>query len=128
MNKWEALENVLNNYHENVPEDFWLDEEFVFHACHWNGFNFRFANLSLKKNKKFVLKIIKYWGYSFEYADDKLKRDRNFILEALSFNASIFKHIDPSLKNDKHFISEVLKTCHFASDYFDENFEKKQNL
>ena len=44
MNKWEALENVLNNNHENVPEDFWLDEEFVLNACHWNGFNFRFAN------------------------------------------------------------------------------------
>ena len=57
-----GIEKLLNDFHEDVPENFWLDEEFVLHACHWNGFNFKFANLSLKQNKKFVLKIIKYWG------------------------------------------------------------------
>ena len=58
MNKWQALEKLLNDFHGDVPDNFWLDEEFVLHACHWNGFNFKFADLSLKQNKKFVLKII----------------------------------------------------------------------
>ena len=29
MNKWQALEKLLNDFHEDVPENFWLDEEFV---------------------------------------------------------------------------------------------------
>jgi len=125
MDKWQALEKLLNDFHEDVPEYFWLDEEFVLHACHWNGFNFKFANLSLKQNKKFVLKVIKYWGYSFEYADDTLKKDRSFILESVLLNASIINHIDPVLKKDKNFISEVLKTCHLTSEYIDNSFEIK---
>ena len=74
MDKWKALEKVLNNDHENILEKFWSDAEFVFHACHWNGHNFRFAHSLLKKDKKLVLKIIKYWGYSFEYADENFLR------------------------------------------------------
>ena len=101
MNKWQALENILNNQHENVPNEVWSDEEIVFHACHWNGYNFRFANSLLKSNKKFVLKIIKYWGYTLEYADENIKKDKKFILDAVKYNASVIKYIDPELRKNK---------------------------
>ena len=117
MNKWKALENVLNDQHENVPKELWSDEEFVFHACHWNGFNFKYADPALKSSKKFVLKIIKYWGYSFEYADCNLKKDKKFILEGVLFNASIIKYADSILQNDKDFINDVLKVTKHASEY-----------
>tara|TARA_B100001121_G_C18571300_1_gene565119 strand:+ start:33 stop:395 length:363 start_codon:yes stop_codon:yes gene_type:complete len=119
MDKWQALQNVLKDDHENVLEEFWSDEEFVFHACHWNGHNFKFAHPILKNKKEFVLKIIKYWGYSFEYADQNLKKDKTFILNAVKFNASIIKHIDPTLKNDKNFVNQILKNCKYASNYLE---------
>ena len=119
MNKWQALQSVLKNDHENVLEEFWSDEEFVFHACHWNGYNFKFAHPILKNKKEFVLKVIKYWGYSFEYADQNLKKDKTFILNAVKFNASIIEHIDPALKKDKSFVNQILKNCVYASNYLE---------
>ena len=52
MTKWDVLEHVLVGNPEKVPLEFWADQEFVFHAIHWNGFNFRFANDDLKKLNK----------------------------------------------------------------------------
>ena len=49
MNKWDILEYVLKDEHDKVPKKFWSDEEFVFHAVHWNGFNFQYASNELKK-------------------------------------------------------------------------------
>ena len=119
MDKWKALEKVLNNDHENILEKFWSDAEFVFHACHWNGHNFRFAHSSLKKDKKLVLKIIKYWGYSFEYADENFKKDKKFILDTIKFNASVINYMDSELKKDTDFINEILNNCKYASDYLE---------
>ena len=74
MNKWDILEYVLKDEQDKVPKKFWSDEEFVFHAVHWNGFNFQYASNNLKKSEKFVAKIVKYWSYTFQYADLNLRK------------------------------------------------------
>ena len=55
MNKWYHLESVFSSNFQEVPLDLWSDKEFVLHACHWNGFNFRFVDNNLKQDSDILI-------------------------------------------------------------------------
>jgi len=107
MYKRQFLENVFIEQNEKVPDKLWDDEEFVWNAVQWNGFNLKYASERLKKDKRFIIKIIKYSGYSFKYADDDLKKDKKFVIEIIKFNKGIFNYIDNELKDNEEILRNI---------------------
>ena len=78
-----------------------------------------FADESLKKDKKFILKAVKQYGGALEHADESLKKDKEVVLEAVKQGADDFKSVgfnlhyeefaDESLRNDPDILAIVNK-------------------
>lgn len=109
MNKWIALDFVLNDEVNSVDTHYWDDKEFVFNAVHWNGYNFKYASENLKNDKEFILEIISYSGCIFKFIDNKLKSDSEFVLKLLDLNVSILYFLDLNNLENNDFKNVILK-------------------
>ena len=104
------------------------DRELVLRAISLNTGAFGYADKSLRRDKKFVLKIAQLTkndknGFWQSGIDTNLIKDRDFVIEMLKINPKIFSNIDEDLKNDKQFILEILKNRDIDNNEIDIDYE-----
>jgi formylglycine-generating enzyme required for sulfatase activity/uncharacterized protein len=104
------------------------DKKFVLVVVNTNGSTLEYVDNSLKKDKEVVLAAVRKFGLALEYADDLLKKDKEVVLAALKKGGHALFVADDSLKKDKTFILTAVKQNSSVFAYVDKSFKKDKGI
>lgn len=89
------------NMHDSIPAIMWSDRDFVILTIKTHGYNIRFANPILKRDKLVALTSVKSWGGALEFVDQTLQNDYDVVLAAVDQWGMAIRFADPTLQSDK---------------------------
>ncbi len=96
-----------------------------------------YADISLKKDKEFIIKLLKSYRYlpSTKYepnllagVKDFFNKDREVILEAIKTHSTSIEYADNSLVNDKNFIIDAINANPYVYFHLDEKYQNDKEV
>lgn len=110
-NNRNLLSILSNNIHSNV--------ECLMAAMSNDVSNIKYADVSLKKDRRFALEVFKSYGEALEHFDESIKANKEIVLEAINNNYLAIKYCSKLLSSNEEFILEAYKFDNQIMNYID---------
>ena len=110
-NNRNLLSVLSNNIHSNV--------ECLMAAMSNDVSNIKYADVSLKKDRRFALEVFKSYGEALEHFDESIKANKEIVLEAINNNYLAIKYCSKLLSINEEFILEAYKFNNQIMNYID---------